>query len=107
FCSSRRRHTSFSRDWSSDVCSSDLDRRAAEDLPYVFIGLPSAITGPYDDVALPAWAEKPDWELELAAVIGRPAYQVSVEEALDQIGRASCRERGEESGVAGSRNKYN
>src|SRR5690606_40743952 len=24
FLSSRRRHTSFSRDWSSDVCSSDL-----------------------------------------------------------------------------------
>src|SRR5690606_5277223 len=24
--SSRRRHTRFSRDWSSDVCSSDLDR---------------------------------------------------------------------------------
>src|SRR5690606_39748167 len=24
----RRRHTSFSRDWSSDVCSSDLRRRA-------------------------------------------------------------------------------
>src|SRR5690606_40969611 len=26
FFSSRRRHTSFSRDWSSDVCSSDLGR---------------------------------------------------------------------------------
>src|SRR5690606_33708988 len=26
--SSRRRHTRFSRDWSSDVCSSDLDRTA-------------------------------------------------------------------------------
>src|SRR5690606_24653357 len=25
FFSSRRRHTSFSRDWSSDVCSSDMD----------------------------------------------------------------------------------
>ncbi|WP_432163815.1 fumarylacetoacetate hydrolase family protein [Streptomyces tendae] len=62
-----------------------MDRRAAEDLPYVFIGLPSAITGPYDAVALPAWAEKPDWELELAAVIGRPAHQVSVEEALDHV----------------------
>ncbi|MFJ3038998.1 fumarylacetoacetate hydrolase family protein [Streptomyces tendae] len=62
-----------------------MDRRAAEDLPYVFIGLPSAITGPYDDVALPAWAEKPDWELELAAVIGRPAHQVSAEEALDHV----------------------
>jgi 2-keto-4-pentenoate hydratase/2-oxohepta-3-ene-1,7-dioic acid hydratase in catechol pathway len=62
-----------------------MDRRAAEDLPYVFIGLPSAITGPYDDVVLPAWAEKPDWELELAAVIGRPAYRVSVEEALEYV----------------------
>ncbi len=59
-----------------------MDRRAAEDLPYVFIGLPSAITGPYDDVVLPAWAQKPDWELELTAVIGRPAYRVPVEEAL-------------------------
>src|SRR5690606_6086814 len=27
FFSSRRRHTRFSRDWSSDVCSSDLDSR--------------------------------------------------------------------------------
>src|SRR5699024_11874076 len=26
FCSSRRRHTSSKRDWSSDVCSSDLRR---------------------------------------------------------------------------------
>src|SRR5256884_5402797 len=26
FCSSRRRHTRCSRDWSSDVCSSDLHR---------------------------------------------------------------------------------
>ncbi|MEI5571488.1 fumarylacetoacetate hydrolase family protein [Streptomyces brasiliscabiei] len=62
-----------------------MDRRAAEDLPYVFIGLPSAITGPYDDVVLPAWAEQPDWELELAAVISRPAHRVSVEEALDHV----------------------
>ncbi|MGW0912487.1 fumarylacetoacetate hydrolase family protein [Streptomyces sp. NPDC002784] len=62
-----------------------MDRRAAEDLPYVFIGLPSAITGPYDDVVLPAWAEQPDWELEVAVVIGRPAHQVSVAEAAAHI----------------------
>jgi 2-keto-4-pentenoate hydratase/2-oxohepta-3-ene-1,7-dioic acid hydratase in catechol pathway len=62
-----------------------MDRRAAEDLPYVFIGLPGAITGPYDDVTLPAWAEKPDWELELAAVIAKPAHRVSVEEALEYV----------------------
>src|SRR5690606_40206925 len=29
FFSSRRRHTRFSRDWSSDVCSSDLDKPLA------------------------------------------------------------------------------
>ncbi|MFK4065401.1 fumarylacetoacetate hydrolase family protein [Streptomyces sp. NPDC029674] len=62
-----------------------MDRRAAEDLPYVFIGLPSAITGPYDDVVLPGWSEKPDWELELTAVIGRPAHRVSVAEALEYV----------------------
>src|SRR5690606_8914999 len=31
FFSSRRRHTRFSRDWSSDVCSSDLTSRCAEE----------------------------------------------------------------------------
>ncbi|NBM15842.1 fumarylacetoacetate hydrolase family protein [Streptomyces sp. GC420] len=62
-----------------------MDRRAAEDLPYVFIGLPSSISGPYDDVVLPAWAGKPDWELELAAVIGRPAHRVSEGEALEYV----------------------
>src|SRR5690606_40480422 len=30
FFSSRRRHTRFSRDWSSDVCSSDLLREVRE-----------------------------------------------------------------------------
>src|SRR5215475_6201194 len=30
FFSSRRRHTRFSRDWSSDVCSSDLAERERE-----------------------------------------------------------------------------
>src|SRR5690606_40900769 len=31
FFSSRRRHTRFSRDWSSDVCSSDLAQQLADD----------------------------------------------------------------------------
>ncbi|MGK5552380.1 fumarylacetoacetate hydrolase family protein [Actinomadura kijaniata] len=62
-----------------------MDRRAAEDQPYVFLGLPSAITGPYDDVVLPSWCAEPDWELELAAVIGRPAFRVDREHALDHV----------------------
>src|SRR6266498_4537895 len=32
FFSSRRRHTRCGRDWSSDVCSSDLEREAPADL---------------------------------------------------------------------------
>jgi 2-keto-4-pentenoate hydratase/2-oxohepta-3-ene-1,7-dioic acid hydratase in catechol pathway len=62
-----------------------MDRRAAEGGPYVFIGLPSSITGPYDDVVLPSWCEKPDWELELAAVIGRPAFRVPADRALEHV----------------------
>src|SRR5690606_40973163 len=34
FFSSRRRHTRFSRDWSSDVCSSDLRASAAAALGF-------------------------------------------------------------------------
>src|SRR5690606_39756623 len=33
FFSSRRRHTRFSRDWSSDVCSSDLSRHRQSQPP--------------------------------------------------------------------------
>ncbi|MCX2729357.1 fumarylacetoacetate hydrolase family protein [Saccharopolyspora sp. NFXS83] len=62
-----------------------MDHRAAEDLPYAFLGLPSALTGPHDDVTLPSWCAKPDWELELAAVIGRTAYRVPVDEALSHV----------------------
>src|SRR5690606_40592117 len=32
FFSSRRRHTRFSRDWSSDVCSSDLEKLGPVDI---------------------------------------------------------------------------
>src|SRR5690606_33365619 len=37
--SSRRRHTRFSRDWSSDVCSSDLDRAKDSDVFVITAGL--------------------------------------------------------------------
>ena len=62
-----------------------MDRRAREDQPYVFTGLPSSITGPYDEVELPSWAAKPDWELELAVVIGRHTHRVETAQALDYV----------------------
>lgn len=62
-----------------------MDRRAAEGTPYLFVGLPSAVTGPHDDVVVPVWTEKFDWELELAAVIGREAFGVDRAHALDHV----------------------
>src|SRR5207249_217629 len=38
FFSSRRRHTSSKRDWSSDVCSSDLLWRMRRELPRITFG---------------------------------------------------------------------
>ncbi len=62
-----------------------IDKRTAEGSPYLFIGLPSAITGPFDDVVLPSYSEQHDWELEVAAVIGSPGFRLSPEEALEHV----------------------
>jgi 2,4-didehydro-3-deoxy-L-rhamnonate hydrolase len=62
-----------------------MDERAANGTPYVFAGLPTAICGPCDNVVLPAGASQHDWELELAAVIGRPARHVHRDEALSYV----------------------
>ncbi|MEU8798394.1 fumarylacetoacetate hydrolase family protein [Spirillospora sp. NPDC048819] len=62
-----------------------MDRRAAEGIPYLFVGLPSAVAGPCDDLVLPGYSDRHDWELELAAVIGRPAFRVTREQALGHV----------------------
>ena len=64
--------------------AAEMDTRL-EHPPYVFQGLPSAICGAFDDVVLPSDGQQPDWELELAAVIGRRARRVAVEDALDVV----------------------
>src|SRR5690349_23209566 len=78
FFSSRRRHTRSLRDWSSDVCSSDLvtSRRRA------------------DGSTPRRWEE---WVKESGTTHDGPRNQGNRE----QIGRASCRERGENLGGGG------
>jgi 2,4-didehydro-3-deoxy-L-rhamnonate hydrolase len=51
--------------------------------PLVFTKFPSCITGPYADVALPT--EIVDWEVELVAVIGRTASNVSAHDAWSHV----------------------
>src|SRR5262249_58393633 len=87
FFSSRRRHTRLVSDWSSDVCSSDLSLRQAVDrVDLRLTPLHRAKTG--------AVAEE-----DAAGDVGRgdPAPVAGEADAPDlvQIGRASCRERGE------------
>jgi 2-keto-4-pentenoate hydratase/2-oxohepta-3-ene-1,7-dioic acid hydratase in catechol pathway len=59
-------------------------RRDSED-PFIFAGLVSAICGAVDDVVLWGPGTQHDWELELAAVIGRPARNVHPEEAMEYV----------------------
>lgn len=62
-----------------------MDERAAHGIPYFFIGLPTVIAAESDELVLPSFSQKHDWELELAVVIGRRAHKVSVEDALDYV----------------------
>src|SRR3712207_9569653 len=92
FFSSRRRHARYWRDWSSDVCSSDLYEPCSS-LP---CGLVAFDSDGGDRVAL-----VPDGGLATLAD-GSRGPRVVVERA---IGRAACRERVKISVVPGSLKK--
>src|SRR2546430_9817445 len=85
FFSSRRRHTRFDCDWSSDVCSSDLDY--------------DALTAGQSRVVAEEKLEQVLQELE--ELVGIATVKDKVKETanfariqqLRKIGRASCRER--------------
>src|SRR5207248_4699802 len=99
FFSSRRRHTRSYGDWSSDVCSSDLEgvalRRSAE----AYEQDPDRrVAGVAEAVRRPAKEQLPGddgWKRDQTRPGCRPLAR-----STEQIGRASCRERGEVGGVA-------
>jgi len=53
--------------------------------PVVFMKATSAICGPDDGIEIPRNSEKTDWEVEIAAVIGKDAKYVDEAEALDYV----------------------
>ena len=69
------------RAWATQL----MDDRAAKGSPYMFTKPVSAVTGPFDSVLLPARVARPDWELELAVVMGRAARDVSRAEAMNHV----------------------
>src|SRR5258705_5418129 len=84
FFSSRRRHTRCLSDWSSDVCSSDLLRSLREELQDLERALLQLHESRFDLVA---------GGLELFDAPDARHHERVALEILDQIGRASCRER--------------
>src|SRR5690606_40101502 len=102
-----RRHTTFSRDWSSDVCSSDLLRALQRRLPS---GAPLLLE-PSGRPAADGDTGDDDPRLQDALPLQLPSLPVALlREAhvrlsgggAGEIGRASCRERVEMACVAGA-----
>src|SRR5699024_11609788 len=95
YFSSRRRHTRSKRDWSSDVCSSDLPYATSSTVnPTPETGPPLFTTSKSDDT--------PSTTADLHPCPAEngtgPAVHVTCGRvARAKIGRASCRERQEES----------
>ena len=53
--------------------------------PIIFFKSTTALTGPNDDLVIPAGSEKTDWEVELAVVIGKTARSVSESNAMAHV----------------------
>jgi 2-keto-4-pentenoate hydratase/2-oxohepta-3-ene-1,7-dioic acid hydratase in catechol pathway len=55
------------------------------ELPVFYFTNPSAVCGPYDDVAVSPGSSQFDYELEIAAVVGRPGTNLSPAQAESHI----------------------
>ncbi len=66
---------------------SELDVPA---VPVVFAIFTSALTGSGSNIVIPREETRPDWEGELAVIIGRRTYRATRETALDSIGGISA-----------------
>jgi 2-keto-4-pentenoate hydratase/2-oxohepta-3-ene-1,7-dioic acid hydratase in catechol pathway len=54
-------------------------------VPTVFMVLSSAVIGPGEKIVLPKASAKPDYEAELAVVIGKPGYQIAPSAAMEHV----------------------
>jgi 2-keto-4-pentenoate hydratase/2-oxohepta-3-ene-1,7-dioic acid hydratase in catechol pathway len=53
--------------------------------PSAFAKFATSLCGPRDDILIPAGMDDIDYEIELAVVIGKPALDVTEEQALDHV----------------------
>jgi 2,4-diketo-3-deoxy-L-fuconate hydrolase len=62
-----------------------MRKRQRDGAPYVFNKPVTTMTGAFDPIVVPAFAQQPDWELELAVVISAPARNVKREDAMRHV----------------------
>src|SRR5690606_40652656 len=96
FFSSRRRHTRFSRDWSSDVCSSDLNDLAATDMTF---GFQTAVEVATDAIGRLHSTAEAHQRAMIVQVMGRHTGWIALESGL----RSEERRVGKECGWGGGR----
>jgi 2-keto-4-pentenoate hydratase/2-oxohepta-3-ene-1,7-dioic acid hydratase in catechol pathway len=58
---------------------------AVPPFPVVFLKLSSSVVGPDVPIILPRLSTQPDYEAELAFVIGKPGYQIPAASAMDYV----------------------
>lgn len=68
-----------------EEAAAEIDGRVRTGDPYIWTGLPSAVSGAYDDLVLPDVGHDVDWELELGVYIGRRAHRVGTGDALQHV----------------------
>ena len=59
-------------------------------VPVVFAKFPSALIGPDDAIVVPREETRPDYEGEVAVVLGRTVYRASPDEARAAVGGITC-----------------
>lgn len=69
------------REYAEDLCA----RQRVEGSPFVFMKPSTSVADPVGERKIPSYTAKYDWELELAAVIGKPTYRVDHDVALDHV----------------------
>jgi 2-keto-4-pentenoate hydratase/2-oxohepta-3-ene-1,7-dioic acid hydratase in catechol pathway len=57
----------------------------ADSKPYMFLKLRNTVIGPGETIQMPPETGQLDWEIELAAVIGRSCRRIPVDRALDAV----------------------
>jgi 2-keto-4-pentenoate hydratase/2-oxohepta-3-ene-1,7-dioic acid hydratase in catechol pathway len=60
-------------------------KMTVQKVPTVFMKLSSAVVGPDTPIILPKISTQPDYEAELAIVIGKSGYQISTDDAMNYV----------------------